>query len=410
MKLTKAALPDRLTERDQWVCWRQQERDGKQTKVPINPHTGLFGSTTDSDTWSDFETARTTLEDGSVDGVGFVFTTDDPIVGVDLDDCRNSETGVLTDAAASIVTTIDSYTEVSPSGTGVHVLVTGSLPGERNRWDWIECYETARFFTVTGDHVPNTPTSIESRTAALESVYELHQQKATESDETDDDTGSDPAVEPHNSDDAAATGDSGLSDSELLERAREAANSEKFTRLWQGNTAGYDSHSEADMALCALLAFWSAGDRKQIDRLFRKSGLMRPKWDDRHFADGSTYGEKTIDRVVQSTTEYYDPDSDTESSEWQSDWSPTVPQFAEDRDRSYSSGSQGGGDTQSHMFHDNRTQELLEVISDLQAQVERLEKENQQLRHSLAAHEESTDTDQPDSPATNSFVRRLLPW
>lgn len=82
-----------------------------------------------------------------------------------------------------------------------------------------------------------------------------------------------------------------------------ATNGAKFERLWNGNTAGYESHSEADMALCCLLAFWTGGDATQMDRLFRQSGMYRGKWDEVHYADGSTYGEKTVERAIQTTTE-----------------------------------------------------------------------------------------------------------
>src|SRR5207302_522329 len=70
----------------------------------------------------------------------------------------------------------------------------------------------------------------------------------------------------------------GLTDDEILCRARTAANGDKFRRLWGGDTGGYVSPSEADLSLCSLLAFWTGPDAERIDRLFRKSGLMREKW------------------------------------------------------------------------------------------------------------------------------------
>jgi len=94
---------------------------------------------------------------------------------------------------------------------------------------------------------------------------------------------------------------------DLIEKARNASNGEKFERLWNGNTVGYDSQSEADMALCCLLAFWTGGDQTQMEHLFRQSGLLREKWDEVHYADGSTYGEKTIERAIAITSEFYDP-------------------------------------------------------------------------------------------------------
>jgi len=125
---TADALPDALVDRDQWVCWRSQQREDKHTKVPIIPGTTQFASTTDPDTWRDFQTARKAVTSTPVDGLGFVFTADDPLIGIDLDDCRNRETGDPTTWASQIITQIDSYTEVSPSETGYHILITGSLP------------------------------------------------------------------------------------------------------------------------------------------------------------------------------------------------------------------------------------------------------------------------------------------
>ena len=198
---TSRDLPDALTTRAQWLCWRAEERDGKMTKIPIDPTAGEFASTTDSDTWSDFETARdrVTSSSAAADGLGFVFTDDDPIVGVDLDDCRIPETGKTREFATDIIDRLDSFTEVSPSGTGYHVLVEGALPERRNRKDNIELYETARFFTVTGDHVDGTPTTVEAHEQSLRAIHQEYASPETddESSRTETDTGtSENAVEP----------------------------------------------------------------------------------------------------------------------------------------------------------------------------------------------------------------------
>ena len=90
---------------------------------------------------------------------------------------------------------------------------------------------------------------------------------------------------------------------ELIEKAKNAKNGAKFTALWEGLTDGYDSQSEADLALCCLLAFWTGGDRDRIDRLFRQSGLYREdKWGGRE-----DYRERTINAALEQTTEFYDP-------------------------------------------------------------------------------------------------------
>ncbi|WP_276253132.1 hypothetical protein [Halomontanus rarus] len=300
------AIPETLRARDQWVCWREVIRDGKPTKVPIDPETGSFASSTDERTWSDLETARTYLGTGDADGLGFVFTDSDPIVGVDLDDCRDPETGQSGVDAKAIIDCLESYTEVSPSGTGYHVLLCGNLPEGRNRRGKIELYDRARFFTVTCEHVSGTPTAVCDRQSQLEAVHDEYVQESVTRTDTqrEDCVGTEPE-------------ESTLSDSELLEKAMAASNGDKFERLWNGNTAGYDSQSEADMALCCLLAFWTGGDRAQLDRLFRRSGLAREKWDEVHYADGSTYGDRTVERAIDTTSEFYEPraQSDSERSE-----------------------------------------------------------------------------------------------
>lgn len=286
-------FPESLLATDQWLCWDERIRDGDTTKVPIDPTTGTFGSATDLDTWSDVDTALNAASDYS--GLGFVFTDDDLFVGVDLDKCRDPDTGSPEDWSREVIIDLDSYTEVSPSGTGFHIIATGTLPDGGSRSGNVEMYETARFFTMTGDHVAGTPRSVEPREAALKAVHEEHIAES-------------PSDEPGNESQQETSSTVSLDDAELVERARDAANGEKFSRLYQGSTAGYDSHSEADMALCSLLAFWTGNDAAQIDRLFRESGLCRPKWDEIHYADGSTYGEKTIERAIDGTADVYDPD------------------------------------------------------------------------------------------------------
>ena len=91
----------------------------------------------------------------------------------------------------------------------------------------------------------------------------------------------------------------------LLRKAASARNGGKFARLWEGDFSDYDSHSEADLALCNFLAFWTGGDAARMDRLFRQSGLFRSKWDEKHYASGQTYGQGTIERALAERTEDY---------------------------------------------------------------------------------------------------------
>ncbi|TKX87207.1 hypothetical protein EXE43_04420 [Halorubrum sp. SS5] len=305
------ALPAALVDRDQWVCWRTQDRDGKPTKVPIIPGTTQFASTTSPATWTEFSTAREAVTTTPVDGFGFVFTAEDPLVGVDLDDCRDPDTNTPTAWAAEILDTLDSYSEVSPSGTGYHVIVRGERPEGRNRAGDLEVYDRSRFFTVTGDHVPATPESVTAREDALATVVAAELRPDDAGTSTTAPT-SDAATTSTSTESPASDAAVPVPDDELLERAENAANGEKFARLWNGSTSGYESHSEADLALCRMLAFWTGGDSARVDRLFRRSDLYRDKWDAVHYADGSTYGEKTVERAVRATDETYTPPEATD--------------------------------------------------------------------------------------------------
>lgn len=269
------------------------------TKVPLDPESGSYASTADPATWTAFETAVDHRDSLDADGIGFVFTEADAYIGVDLDDCRDPDTGYADAWAAEIIARLDSYTEVSPSGTGYHVIARGTLPGDRSRHGAIEMYEANRFFTMTGDHVAGTPQTVAQRTAELTHVYRDYLQSASESSSSG----------PADAESPASSPETLASDEKLLERARAAANGDDFAQLWDGNAVGYESHSEADMALCCHLAFWTGGDPARMDRLFRDSGLMRSKWDEVHYADGSTYGERTIERALTVVDEVYNPTS-----------------------------------------------------------------------------------------------------
>ncbi len=387
---TVSVLPKQLRERDQWVCWREEPRDGKPTKIPVTPESGEFASSTDPDTWTSVETALEYADSGDADGVGFVFTDDGPIVGVDLDDCRDPETGDVDDAAQDIIERLDSYTEISPSGTGFHVLIEGKLPDGRNRRGSIELYDTARFFTVTGDHLEEKPGRVARRQDALEAIHREYVQDSE--GERKSESGQHDAIAEQAATTEAGTVD--LEDEELVEKARNASNGSKFERLWNGNMAGYESQSEADMALCCLLAFWTGGSHTRVDLLFRQSGLLRDKWDDVHYADGSTYGEKTIERAIANTSDFYDPDAGDDST-------GSSPRQSE-------SSTAGSHDepAQTHAYLVEKNRLLTDRIDDLETTLDEkderiveLKADNQELREALSdCQEELERHDQASSP------------
>ncbi len=146
--------PEELRVLPQWVCWRYQERDGKRTKMPYKATGPGLASATDPATWATYEQAVEACRRHRHDGIGFVFSADDPFTGVDLDHCRDPETGELAPWAAEILAMFPgSYVEASPSGTGVHVITRGVAPHNGKRpyqGGAVEVYSKERYFTVTG--------------------------------------------------------------------------------------------------------------------------------------------------------------------------------------------------------------------------------------------------------------------
>ena len=280
LQLNSETIPKELTTLPQWVVYRRvwNKERGKFDKIPYQIN-GNTAKTNDPSTWTTFENALNASNGGEFDGIGFVFTKDDPYSGVDLDSCFD-EAGTIKKEVQKYSTLLNSYTEYSPSGTGLHVIVKGKLPPGGRKKGSFECYDSGRFFTVTGRHFESTPHAIENRQAELEKFHrEIFGQQRSEV----------PIVAP-----AVAS----LSDDEIIAKAKAAKNGDKFTALWSDSMGGYSSQSEADLALCDILAFWANGDIVCVDRLFRQSGLMRPKWDEKHLSDGSTYGQMTLQKAI----------------------------------------------------------------------------------------------------------------
>lgn len=142
-------IPEELRAQKRWVCWKLEERDGKPTKIPINPKTGGNAQSSNPETWSVFQVAINGVKRYELQGIGFMLG--EGYVGVDIDHCRNPETGELTEQVWDIIHTLRSYTEISPSGTGIHVICKGKLPEGGRRRGNIEMYECGRYFTVTGE-------------------------------------------------------------------------------------------------------------------------------------------------------------------------------------------------------------------------------------------------------------------
>lgn len=300
-------IPGELKQREQFVCWRYA-RSGvgsphRWCKQPISPIGGQLAKITAPETWSDFGTAMNTFQRNKshLAGIGFVFTDDDSFVGIDLDHCRDPESGELAEWASTLVDELDSYTEVSPSGTGVKIVLKSDqqVPSRRKSSPGIEIYSSQRYFTLTGQTL-NGHEQIHTRTEQLLSVHRRHFFEPCCPSATDRNIFLEETV--------AAT------DQQIQKLANRARNRDKFQSLWNGSTNLYASnHSQADLALCRILAFWCGPRPQQIDRLYRQSKLYRPKWDESHFANGSTYGEVTILKAIAAQNGTFFPWSSSPS-------------------------------------------------------------------------------------------------
>jgi len=221
-------------------------------------------------------------------GLGFVFTEDDPFCGIEFDDCFID--GKLHESVEGIVSALASYTEISPSGKGLHVIIRAKLRGSRNRsrqtpWGGgIEVYDRRRYFTMTANCLPGSPKEVFERQSQLDGLI----------DEL--------LPEPELPERALAVHvPVNLSDDALLDKAHRAKNGGKFTALFDRgdvSTHGRDD-SAADLALCTHLAFWTGGDPERIDRLFRRSALMREKW----YRDD--YRDRTIEVAIAGCESFF---------------------------------------------------------------------------------------------------------
>lgn len=280
-------IPDILKAQKRWVCWNLVERDGKLTKAPVNARTGNGAQSNNPSTWSDFNTAVAGVKKFGLNGIGFMLG--DGFVGVDIDHCRDESGGFSTEAL-DIINTLESYTEFSQSGQGVHIICRGELPPGQRRRGNIEMYAEKRYFVMTGNILDDAHMEVCERTEELRIIHEKYlkakrpQQALKEH-----------KITPVN-----------FSDDELIDKIMQSQQRDLFIKLMNGDISDYQSASEADLALCNILAFWTQKDEAAIDRIYRRSGLYRPKWD--RLTDGvHTYGQITMGKALADCQTVYNP-------------------------------------------------------------------------------------------------------
>lgn len=168
------AIPASMKAERRWLTWRAVRREsGKLDKIPHDALDGWKGSATNEADWGTFDEALDTYRRCKLSGIGFALDEDAGWVVIDLDHCVDAS-GEIEPWARAIIATVDSYTEISPSGAGVHIFARGGLPRSGTRVGKVEMYTGGRFITVTGRHVAGTPTEAESRSEEVRDVYIEH--------------------------------------------------------------------------------------------------------------------------------------------------------------------------------------------------------------------------------------------
>jgi len=282
-RLEKGILSELLPYR-QWVVWRYQLVNGQWKKPPFNPANGRAARTNDQRTWGTFPQAIYQLETGRYHGIGFVFSDNDPFTGTDLDHSVDAD-GTIAAWAQTYIAALDSYTEYSPSRKGLHILTQANLPGPGKKAGDVEMYASMRYFTITADHLTGTPRTINERQAEQTALYETLAAPYT------------PGMNENTGGVRRAYAPLTRSDGEIIAKATAARNGAAFRALWQGNTFGYNTKSEADFALVLLLLYWTDDDTTRTDRLFRQSQLFDEKWD--RSLGTFTYGQVTIHNALK---------------------------------------------------------------------------------------------------------------
>lgn len=289
-------IPDDLKQLKNWCVWKFEKRNGKRTKIPFNAETGEFAKSNDKSTWSSYETA---VNAEGVDGIGFFF--EPPYLGIDIDDIdddlhRFKQGDKLDNIVSEFNEAFKSYTEVSPSGNGLHIIVKGKIPGSRRRKGNIEMYDSGRFFTMTGKNIGKYKDVTEVSEQVFKTIYEKYLPDNTVKYPTTNNY----QQNIHN-----------LSEIDVINEIYKSKQAKLFDDLMKGNYEPYyTSHSEADMALANILAFWCARDYSQMDSIFRQSNLYRDKWDEKR--KNSTYGEQTLFKAINEANNIYTPKQQTD--------------------------------------------------------------------------------------------------
>jgi hypothetical protein len=256
-------IPAKLRERRQWVLWLNEIRGGQQTKVPYQT-TGKQAKSDSPDTWSDYESTTSIAEaNGKYAGVGFMFSESDGLAGIDLDACRDPNTGQIADWAREIIQRLDSYSEVSPSQTGIKIFVRGKSPflsGKNKTLEYdgigdkkagIEIYDKLRYFAVTGERLSEVSPNIEAR-----DLWWLRERFWPE-----------PAKQ-----NGRPSSNGAKAQPSIIERAR------KYLATMPGAISGAGGHNDTFKAACALVLGFDLSEPDAMPIMLEYNQRCEPQW------------------------------------------------------------------------------------------------------------------------------------
>ena len=288
-------IPDELKEHNQFVDWIYEEVEGDLKKPPFDPKTGRRASVRNPRSWGTFDEARRAYETRRYAGIGYMLTGG--LVAFDLDHCIID--GQLNELATWVITYLGTYAEVSPSGTGVRILISGHLPGLIRRRGNIEAYESARYVTLTGHWIAGTRKRSMTRQFTQDEInldyvyrkiFERQQQEKSQED-------------------SRLYRQQNIAHARVIKKALDAKNGKLFERYWYGDASLWEeagaihgSQSDADWQLVLYLLYWTNGNSELVDELFRMSLLMRDKWD-RYTNEEGTYGQITRKKALEAYLE-----------------------------------------------------------------------------------------------------------
>ncbi len=262
-------IPAMLRELPQWVLWRLEERkDGdKPTKVPYQTN-GAKAAANKPETWAPFDAVRESFANGGYTGIGFEFSKDDPFCGIDLDGCRDPQTGAIAEWAREILLSLATYSEVSPSGTGVKLFIRAKLPfanGKKkelkdvericDKATAIELYDFGRYFAVTGLRVKGLSQEPECRQSELDELIGKYFPNEPAS--------SGVPLPDFRSDDA------------VFERAR------KYVAKMPVAVSGQDGHGRTFNVACVLVLGFALSDSDALTLLHEYNQACQPPWSEK---------------------------------------------------------------------------------------------------------------------------------